>query len=573
MSRSDEDAFAAASAPNAVNGHAGDDEQDKGPPQRIKVLLAAKPFLALWRDQDHGAYATIDAGAGHLEHYPIRSSAFRRWLIRRYGATYPTFVNGSEVQTAPSSQSLAEALAALEAEAMAGDEFAPAVRVGGTAEAVYLDLGGPDWSAVEITADGWRLVASSPVKFIRPNGLRALPTPLAGGDVDELRDVLNLPAGEAGDQAFKLLVGVLLAMLRPRGPYPVLCVAGEQGSGKSTLMTVVKRLVDPSRAERRAPPSDEKDLLIAARHGHVLSLDNLSKVDEWLADALARLSTGGAFGTRALYSDDEENILVAVKPVVVNGIPDLTTRADLADRAVLIKLAAMSDAARRTEDELAAELEAATPRILGALLDGVACALADLAEVKELMAERAERPRMIDFACWVEAAARAFGWRRWDWLGVYTGNRDEAAEVALDADPIAEALRRLLGPRRQDHEGIEAGPLGQAMRALQQELDAGDCNLIGYGMPDAQYRAADPVHSRTSPPRFQGTATHLLRALDAIVSEAVRKQRSWPKDPTRLSGRLRRLAPGLRRMGIEVADMREGKDRRRLLVIEQRVQR
>lgn len=567
MSRSDQDAFRDPVRPNGHGG--GDQDEPKAPPQRIKVLLAAKPHLELWRDQDHTAYATIDRD-GYAEHYPVRSSAFRRWLIRRFGEDNVAVHDGIEVRTAPSSQSLQEALAALEAEAVAGEERQPAIRVGGTADAIYLDLGAPNWSAVEVTADGWRWVARPPVPFVRPNGMRPLPMPVPGGDIGELRDLLNLPPGEAGDQALKLLVGVLLAMLRPRGPYPAMVVGGEQGSGKSTLMTVVKRLVDPGRAERRAPPADEKDLAIAARHGHVLSLDNLSKVDEWLADALARLATGGAFGARALYSDDEENILVAVKPVILNGIPDLATRPDLADRAVVIKLAAMGDGVRRTEDELAAELEEAAPRILGALLDGVACALADLEEVKELMAERSERPRMLDFACWAEAGGRAFGWRRWSWLDVYAGNRDEATELALDADPIADAVRRLLGPRRQDETGAEIGALGQAMAALRPELDAGDCNLVAYGMSDPALRAADPAGFRASRPRFQGTATHLLRALEAVVSETMRRHRSWPKDATRLSGRLRRVQPGLRRMGIEVSDVREGKERRRLLVIERR---
>ena len=481
MTRSDQDSFCDHAKPN---GHGtSDQDEPKAPAQRIKVLLAAKPHIELWRDQDHKAYARIEVKDGHLEHYAVRSSAFRRSLIRRFGEDNVTVHDGIEVHTAPSSQSLQEALAALEAEAAAGEERQPAVRVGGTADTIYLDLGDEAWSAIEINSGGWRWVARSPVPLVRPNGMCPLPTPVPGGDIAELRDLLNLPIGDDGARTFKLLVGVLLAMLRPRGPYPVLAVAGEQGSGKSTLMTVVKRLVDPGRAERRAPPADEKDLLIATRHGHVLSLDNLSKIDEWLADALARLSTGGAFGARALYSDDEENILVAVKPVVVNGIPDLAVRPDLADRAVLLKLAAMGDAVRRTEDELAADFEEAAPRILGALLDGAACALADLDEVKELIAERSERPRMLDFCCWAEAGGRAFGWSRWSWLAAYVGNRDEATEVALDADPIADAVRRLLGPRKHDEKGADIGALGLAMDALHYGC-VGQALLLRLGYSD-----------------------------------------------------------------------------------------
>ncbi len=55
------------------------------------------------------------------------------------------------------------------------------------------------------------------------------------------RSFLNLPA--AND--FVLTVAWLLAALRPSGPYPLLAVAGEQGSAKTTLTKILRALVDP----------------------------------------------------------------------------------------------------------------------------------------------------------------------------------------------------------------------------------------------------------------------------------------------------------------------------------------
>jgi len=37
-----------------------------------------------------------------------------------------------------------------------------------------------------------------------------------------------------------------------RGPYPVLCLAGEQGTGKSTLARLVRSLIDPASAPLRS---------------------------------------------------------------------------------------------------------------------------------------------------------------------------------------------------------------------------------------------------------------------------------------------------------------------------------
>src|SRR5207253_125311 len=81
--------------------------------------------------------------------------------------------------------------------------------------AIYLDLADPDWAAVEITADGWRVVDVPPVQFRRAAGMLPLPRPAPGGHIDALRPFVNV----ADDAAWRLLVGWLLAALRPRGPY------------------------------------------------------------------------------------------------------------------------------------------------------------------------------------------------------------------------------------------------------------------------------------------------------------------------------------------------------------------
>jgi len=39
----------------------------------------------------------------------------------------------------------------------------------------------------------------------------------------------------------------------------------------------------------------------------------------WLSDALCRLATGGCFGVRQLYIDDEEMLFEAARPILLNG--------------------------------------------------------------------------------------------------------------------------------------------------------------------------------------------------------------------------------------------------------------
>ena len=69
----------------------------------------------------------------------------------------------------------------------------------------------------------------------------------------------------------------LIGALHPRGPYPLLVPNGEQGSAKSFLCRVLRRLIDPNEAELRSEPRDERDLVIAGCNSWLIALDNLSR--------------------------------------------------------------------------------------------------------------------------------------------------------------------------------------------------------------------------------------------------------------------------------------------------------
>ena len=134
------------------------------------------------------------------------------------------------------------------------------VRVGGLDERLYLDLGDATWRAVEIDATGWRVIDNPPVRFRRAAGMQPLPVPVAGGSIEVLRSFLNVQS----DNDFVLVVAWALAVLRNRGPYPVIVLSGEQGSAKSTFSALLRSLLDPNTAPLRALPREDRDLFIAA---------------------------------------------------------------------------------------------------------------------------------------------------------------------------------------------------------------------------------------------------------------------------------------------------------------------
>jgi hypothetical protein len=144
---------------------------------------------------------------------------------------------------------------------------------------------------------------------------------------------------------------------------------------------------------------------VAAAANWILAFDNISFLPTWLSDALCRLSTGGGFGTRTHYENDEETVFEQTRPIILNGLDAVATRQDLLDRAIVVRLPAIPSETRRSEQEFWKQFEDAQPAILGALLNAVSAALQRLPET-----ELPNPPRLADFARWVTAAESALEW-------------------------------------------------------------------------------------------------------------------------------------------------------------------
>jgi hypothetical protein len=303
-------------------------------PKQADILIGLAQSADLFHSPDGIGFTDLDINS-HRETWPIRSKGFRRWLARCYFEA---------TQGAPSTEALQSALNVIEAKAhFDAPERLVHVRVGGHGDRLYLDLGDEKWRAVEIDATGWRVIGNPPARFRRAAGMLALPMPVPGGSVNSLRTFLNVKT----DADFVLAVVWVLACLRNRGPYPVMVLSGEQGSAKSTFSAILRALLDPNTAPLRALPREDRDLFIAATNGHVLAFDNVSGLPAWISDTLCRLATGGGFAVRQLYTDQDEVLFDAARPVILNGIEDIVTRPDLADRAVFLMLEPIPEDCRR----------------------------------------------------------------------------------------------------------------------------------------------------------------------------------------------------------------------------------
>ena len=120
---------------------------------------------------------------------------------------------------------------------------------------------------------------------------------------------------------------------------------------------------------------------------------------------------------------------------------------------------------------------------------------------------------MADFALWITACEARCGSTAPS-RSAYRGNRDDAVESVIEADPVATALRTLMAGRKE----------------------------------------------------WAGKAADLLGALAEVAGDKVTKAKTWPDSPRALSGRLRRAAPFLRKVASRSTSTREKKAARTRII-------
>jgi hypothetical protein len=398
-----------------------------------------------------------------------------------------------QAEQAANSEALTSALNVLEGEALfAGSEMEIFTRVAHYDGRFYLDLGTSDWSAVEYGADGWRVVQQPPVRFARSRCSAALPIPTRGGNLMQLFDLIN-----ASEEDYPLILGFLLKCLVPDGTEPILILYGEQGSGKSAAAESLKRLIDPAKPNMLKTVSDVRTIGIFASQNRVILYDNLSHLTPEASDLLCSMATGGGHAERTLCTDNELTVFEFKRPQILTGIDEIATRGDLLDRALTVELDPIAGGNYIKESEYRERFDTMHPSLLGALLDAVCSALSNKAATPQPIGTR-----MVDFAHLAISAETYLGFESGTFLERLLENKAHGHEIAMESSPVAVAIGNLL---------------------------------------NIKWNA-----------EWSGTPTELLEALNQITDDQTRRKSLWPATPRSLGKALKRVAPNLRAMGVNV---------------------
>lgn len=470
--------------PERPPDEATDDDKAHGKDSLASQLVAfVLERVELFHDDSRESFAMVNSGQ---ETHRLNSTRFKSWLMAEfYKAT----------GKAARDQSVREAMQVLDGMAQHdGEQKTVHIRVAKVEDAILVDLAQPGNSfAAKVGAGSWALVQQHEVRFIRPDTMRPLPTPVAGaGGIDLLWQFVNVPEGSR-----LLVLAWMLEALRPDGVFPVLELLGEAGSAKSTTQKYLRMLIDPNASNLRSPPKSVEDVFVSAGVNWVVSFENVSHLTPPMQDAMCVLATGGGYAKRKLYSDGEESVINVTRPIVINGISACVTAHDLIDRSICVEPQRIQT--RREDGEIQREFEAAHPSLVAGLFDLMAQTLKALPHTQ---LPASENIRMAGFARLGMAMQRAMGQPDGEFLRQFHAARQESIARTIDSSPVATALLEWFESR-------QSAAADMAVKTLFSEVE-----------------------------RFK-----------PLGAEA------WPRSPKGFADALRRAAPSLRYMGVEVRSL------------------
>lgn len=295
---------------------------------------------------------------------------------------------------------------------------------------IVIDRGAKTDTFIVVTEHDWKVQSVSTEKFSRNQNMKELPLP-AKGNIESLKKFLNLNS----EDDFILLIAFLINCFFKGKTNPILILQGPQGSGKSTLSELIKSLIDPSSPSLRALPYKEQDIFIAAKNSYLLTFDNLSGINIKMSDTLCKIATSCAIAGRRFYSNTEEYFIEVSRPIVINGIDDLTVRPDLVDRSIVLNLPKIDEKKRMQISKMTEDLNILLPSIFGAILDGISSGLRNISKIN-----LSEKPRMADFSFIACASLSAFGYSQDQIMKAIRDNRKSTAIDSIESNSVGRAV-------------------------------------------------------------------------------------------------------------------------------------
>jgi len=388
------------------------------------------------------------------EIWSCKSKMFKRWLAKIFWDTYQKSINNENLNA---TINIIESSACFD-----GDQYTLHNRTAWNDGAIWYDLADPKWRVVKITPEGWQIADTAPIIFRRYSHQQLQPEPMRDGSIKALLDFVNI---QDEDQQILFLVWIVSCFI-PDFPHPIPIIFGAQGSAKTVLAKLSRKVVDPSAIEVASFPKDVNELIQMLAHHSCIIFDNVSYLSNEISNALCKAVTGEGFSKREIYTVEEDVIFSFRRCLAINGISIAARNPDLLERGILFELDRVPPSKRKQEHEILDRFEIERPKIIGSIFDAVSNAMRIQPSVK-----LDSLPRMADFAVWGCAIAEAIGYTQQQFLDAYYRNISSQNEEILQDSLVATAILEFMS-ERDDWSGTPSQLLKELRAVAQnQEVD------------------------------------------------------------------------------------------------------
>jgi hypothetical protein len=454
-------------------------------------------YLSIFYDQLNKLYVMVRIN-DHIECIPIESKRFKFLLRKEFFEIYGKSIPDERLERWINliiSQKIFDA---------STRQRELQLRVAKNDDGFYYDLTNPNWDIVKITSDGWQIIKNNEFPLFKRYERNSSPQiyPLEDkaneGYFKEFLTLFNLR-----NQKDLLLFSVyLISALIPEIPKPILVISGNGGGAKTTTFTLLKNIIDPCSIDLLSFSPNKNDLIQSLEHHYVNYFDNVSYISHDVSDILCRAVTGSGNSKRELYTTDQDFIYKFKRMIGINGINIVTTKQDLLDRSLALKVERIPENKRRKEQEIKEKFDRLRPYTLGYIFDILVKFQRHQKEHSEEKLLK-ELPRMADFAECGEIISRCLGNKDFEFINAYRENIDLQNEELIELHPVAEAVIILM---------------------------------------------EEKVFWMKSPTLLNKELADIMCQIDS----AILRSKYWPKAPNQLTRQLNELTPILLKKNIEV---------------------
>jgi len=253
--------------------------------------------------------------------------------------------------------------------------------------------------------------------------------------LSEIFKYINIASSE------QLLLAVyIVSCFIPNIQHPILLLYGESGNGKSTISTIIKELVDPSKNSLTKISSSESDLYLSIERNWLTVFDNESSLNSKMSDNLCRAVTGIAISRRKLYTDNDTVSNNVKQCIILNGIENIATKEDLLNRSLIFEVLRKKDSEVVPFRDLMEEFENFKPEFLRKIFEVLLKAKSIYAELTDFKCTS----RMAEFEKWGFAIGQAINGNGELFLKQYMANMLKQENEAIASNTLVSAIETIL---------------------------------------------------------------------------------------------------------------------------------